>query len=104
MTSREEAAADAIIEASYGQELPEAPVDLANAALAAADAVMLSDATVERAGHVLYDHREDGLICYDHENTVHWCCLCGEHEIEVPWFEHAARAVLTFAVQEEGEE
>lgn len=46
---RIEAAADAVMDAAFGQELPEAPYDLANAALAAADAVMFSDEAVERA-------------------------------------------------------
>lgn len=79
----------------------EGVADITKEALTASDAVLLSDATVERAAHVLYDHREDALTCYDHDNG--WCCICGEHEIDAPWFEHAARAVLAAAVKEDGE-
>jgi hypothetical protein len=107
--TREEAAREAISEAFLDHSYDVWP-DMENeakAALAAADAhdaahnvhrLVIDDATVERAAHVLYEHREDALTCYDHDNG--WCCICGEHDIGIPWFEHAVRAVLESAVRE----
>jgi hypothetical protein len=103
--SRDEAAAKAI-DNEFGW-VPN-KWEMVRLALAAADAwdaahgihrISVDDATVERAGNALYDHREDALVCYDHDNG--WCCVCGDHEIDAPWFEHAARAMLAAATQEE---
>lgn len=47
---------------------------------------------IEAATDALYEHREGALTCYDHDTG--WCCVCGTHEILVPWREHAARAVI----------
>lgn len=81
--------------------------------LAAADAhdkangvhrVSLDEATVGRAMNALYEHREDGLTCYDHAPTSTekvWCCVCGEHSITMSHRQHMARAVLAAAVKEE---
>ncbi len=81
-------------------------------ALAAADAhdtangvhrVSLDEATVGRAMNALYEHREDGLTCYDHAPTSTekvWCCACGEHSITMSHRQHMARAVLAAAVKE----
>lgn len=61
-TGAVEAAAEAILEACHGQELPEAPIDLARAALVAA-------LDVEQMARVLIDHtRIDG---------IHGDCSCG---------------------------
>lgn len=40
---------------------------------------------------VLSDHREDALTCYDHMDG--WCCVCGEHEVQVSWRLHVADAL-----------
>jgi hypothetical protein len=60
--------------------------------------LVLDDATVERVELALFEHRQGGLTCYDHDNG--WCCVCGEHEIRIGWRKHMARAVLAAAVQE----
>lgn len=66
-----EAAADAVIDASFGQELPEAPIDLATAAvsayLAAALPEPLSD-DVERVAAALH-----GDNCLEYPDPGEWC-------------------------------
>jgi hypothetical protein len=60
---------------------------------------MTEYSTLERVEQALYDHRQNGLTCYDHDTG--WCCPCGTHEILVPWRTHAARAVLRAAARED---
>jgi hypothetical protein len=91
VSAREEAAAKAMVSTSVKRQTTDAG-ELARVALAAADVVMLSDATVERAARALWVSVG--------EKAEDWVYYPPEDERKV-WLTNHARIALEAAVREE---